>query len=62
MANAEILANVLGTENTYGTVSGQAAAERVAIGGHSSGSVRDLSRLGSLLSPSWCEQAFLKYE
>jgi L-fucose isomerase-like protein len=26
MANAEILATVLGTENTYGTVSGQAAA------------------------------------
>jgi L-fucose isomerase-like protein len=31
MANAEILATVLGTENTYGTVSGQAAASPMSF-------------------------------
>jgi L-fucose isomerase-like protein len=31
MANAEILATVLGTENTYGTVSGQAVASPITF-------------------------------
>jgi L-fucose isomerase-like protein len=31
MANAEILATVLGTENTYGTVSGQAMASPISF-------------------------------